>query len=132
MWSERRIPEYVNAGVEFLGVNLIDPNWFMRVDPALLNLQLKSRCVLGQVFGSNEDYRVYGYDRGLRALGLSRADAPYLGFTVPTVYLPMIASRGDVWCVLTDEWQRVTGALQTSPVKSRNTQEANGKILLPA
>lgn len=59
------------------GVALLDelkPGWRELIDTDDLSMQMGTRCVLGQVFGNDDDdswYGENGYFRGLKLLGLS-------------------------------------------------------------
>lgn len=48
----------------------LDPTWYTRVTPSLINLYSPYTCVLGQVFG---DGVRPGYGKGLHALGLDES-----------------------------------------------------------
>jgi hypothetical protein len=96
------ISERVQAGIELLDSK--QPGWRERVSVPLLDMQLRTRCVVGQVFGS------YGAQSlALLGLGNDKSGAPYGFYTeqVPNFDDPVAgcASEKAEFRALENEWK---------------------------
>lgn len=101
--------ERVARGVEWLDSNV--PGWVDKVEINELNMGSSCRCVLGQVFGNDNEYEMTGYGYALATQ--NNLHPEHLGFDFsPEDVVEIEESRNPrplygLYAPLQQEWERV-------------------------